>query len=204
MSAAPAKRSRVFTEITNLLGGFGYFSVSLQWLFIALLYFQAFYGILPPIAQAPPPPPPEEPVVVVTSEGPSPLIIGFGIVVTIVMIGLSIYAFIKMPKELVKAGHKTTQAVAHKATPVILKAQGRKDTVRNRRRVTPRIVIVAKLLLIALPIIAAWASQFIPEPALDIALAMVIAFWLASWSVALFGLQYLLVVLFKIKLEAIR
>lgn len=205
MSVVPSPRRRVPLKIVQLVGGFGYFSVALQWLFIALLYFQAFYGILPPIAQPPTPlPPPPTIPAVPASEGPSPLIIGFGIFVTIIMIGVSIYAFIKMPKELVKAGRRTTQAVAHKATPVILKAQGRKDTVKNRRRLTPRLIIIMKVLLVLIPVAAAWGSRFISDPALESTLTMVIAYWLATWSLGLFGLQYLVALILKVKVTDVR
>lgn len=181
--------------IVSFLGALGYISVCLQWLFVALLYFQTLYAAFPmpqPVPESAPPTPS------LTVEAPSPLVLVFGAVVTVIMIGISLYAIIKVPQAIAKTGRRVVEASAEKTAPLLLKASHRPNTKRNRRHLTPRLVVLLKLFSIIIPFVLTWVAQYLITLPLEADLVMVVAYWLAAWSIGYFMLQYGALRLFKL------
>jgi len=135
---------------------------------------------------------------------PGPLEISLFIIVIVLMIAITIYAFIKIPTTLIKASDKAIHKTAQITTPTVMKTLHQKNTSKNRLVFSTRLILVAKLLLILIPVIAAAISDTIIKQSLDHAVAMAVAYTLAGISVLFFILQYSLAYLLRVNSSQLR
>lgn len=197
----PSKKLRAI----NTLGSTGYFFVVTQWLFAFILYFGwinvYFLQAMMPNAPEQPAVPDVAPVQPAGDEAlPLIAIIGIALFVAI-MLGVTIYALIKIPKMIAGAGNKVATVVAQQATPLIIKARQLPQTQKTQLKVRGIMLVYSKVVMVLLPIVFAWSSQFITEQLLPVDTALLVSFIIAIPAVLFFGLQYLFGMIAKIKLK---
>lgn len=112
---------------------------------------------------------------------------------------LTVYVIIKIPSTIVKTGKKVVNEAADNLTPLILKVQHKKDTKKSRRKLTARLALTIKILIVTIPAILSLLSQFQDKPMVDYNVVMFISLWLAGFSIIAFFIQYLLAKIFAIK-----
>jgi hypothetical protein len=188
-------------NIVNFFGAFGYFFCSLQWLWVIMLNFSLIKALILLISpnvdnQAAKP-------LVIFDLGPSPLSMIVAATITIIMVALTIYILIKMPSTIVKTSKKVVHETADNVTPLVLKIQHKKDTRRNYIKLTPRIILVIKTILIIAPVILTFTSQSMENQMIDSSVAVYVSFGLACFSAMSFMLQYILAKLLLIKRQDI-
>ena len=189
-------------SVTNAFGALGYFFGFLQVFWAVMLYFSVIQSTTLFIA-----PDADQPVEHASSfalrtPGPVELII-MGIVV-IIMIGVTIYALVKIPMSIAKAGNKLIHKTTDTVVPIVVRTQHQQDTKKTRARITWKIVLAIKLLLVIVPLAFTAASGLLEKQSIDYAIAMTLGVWLASFSITFFAVQYLLAWLLRIKLAAVR
>lgn len=121
------------------------------------------------------------------------------IVVTVIMAALSLYVIFKLPSTLAKTSKKVVHTAAEGVAPLVLQAQHKKDTKKNRLKLSAGLTIAMKIILVITPVILAFSSQFLSEKVFDFYLAMIISFWLFSFCVVFFAIQYLLAWVLPVK-----
>jgi len=187
--------------LVNFFGALGYLSITLQWILVFIVNFSFIeslallmgsstdkqYQVV-------------EPSAAVNSE-PNLTLIIFGVIVTVAMVLLSVYLFVKMPSMIAKAGKKAVHGVAQHTVPLILKAQHKKDTKKNSRFLTPHLVAVIKAVLIITPAVLIYMSQSLGDKILSFDIAMYASLWLAGVSLVLFVFQYVLAKILVIKID---
>lgn len=190
-------KKRIRKNVTNLFGAFGYFFVALQWLMLVVVYFGFIKSLPMPSTDNQ-----IEPQTVIFIPEASVNVPGmmFAGIVTIAAMALSIYVFIKMPLSMIKTGKKAVHVVAEETTPVVLRVQHKKDTKKNRKLLTLRVVLIMKIILILIPVGLSYASKYLKEPSLDFLSTMHVGLYLAGLSVLAFGLQYLFAKLLSVKI----
>ena len=173
--------------IVTCLGAFGYLFCSLQWLWVALLYFSVIQSAVLLVA------PPAAPSVAQTHMAalPGPIEMVIFAIITAIMIILTIYALVTMPSTIAKTGSKIVRETSEAITPVILRAQHKKETRTLRDKLTPRIVLFVKLLIITIPFVLTALSHLLTKPMISDSIAMTVGGWLALLSVFFFGVQYM-------------
>lgn len=196
MTAKTAARFK--TGLANFFGGIGYMFLILEWMLVALAYFywiqslsfvQDFKNHNPvPIA----------PVVDAPSNDGSLIYLIIGGVITAFMIGLAIYAFIKLPSMVIKATKRVVHTSAEFTTPTALHVQHKKDTKKNRKMMTPRLVFIFKGVFIILAAVLMLLSQLLPVQKLEFSLMLISGLWLLGFSAVCFMLQYVLARLFRV------
>lgn len=178
-------------HIANFFGAIGYLVCSLQWLWMIMLYFsliKALMLLISPSADSPVVKP--SPATVDLSSN-TPLMIVAAIIV-IIMVVLTIYIIVKMPSIIAKTGKKIVHTTANSATPIVLHIQHKKDTTRNHKKLTLRLILAIKIILITVPIILAFTSQFIEKQMIDFSIAIYVSLFLACSSIISFAIQYFL------------
>ncbi len=180
--------------IITSLGAFGYLFCSLQWLWVALLYFSVIQSAI--LLVAPPAAPPVAQTHTTALPGPIEMVI-FAII-TAIMIILTIYALVTIPSTIAKTGNKIVYKTSEAITPVILRAQHKKETGTLRDKLTPKIVLFIKLLIIAVPFVLTALSHLLTKPMISDSIAMTIGGGLALLSVFFFGVQYMAVRILRI------
>jgi len=184
-------------NVVNFFGAFGYIFCSLQWLWTAALNFSLIMAFVTLIS-----PSPSNHVVKSTeslSSGSNPLVIIISIAVTITMALITMYIIIKIPSTIVKTTKKALHNTAENVTPLVLRIQHKKDTKKNHISLTPRLVLIFKIILITAPLILSFTSKFVDKQIFDFYIAMFISLWLACASIAFFAFQYFLTVTLSIK-----
>jgi len=121
------------------------------------------------------------------------------VVVTIIMVALTIYILIKIPSTIVRTSKNIVHKTAEDATPLILRIQHKKDNKSNHLKLTPRLVLFMKIIILIAPVVLSFTSQFIDKQVIDFYIAMYASLWLACVSVIFFVFQYILASLFAIK-----
>ena len=148
-------------KVTNFLGAVGYFFCSLQWLWVILLYSSLITG-LAKIMNTETATQPAQPSANLDLTASVPMII-IAAVITFVMVVLTLYILIKIPSTLIKSSKKVVQIAAEGAVPLILQAQKKKVTKRSRVKLTPFLIVIMKLILIFIPVVLVFVSQFIEK-----------------------------------------
>lgn len=189
----------------NFFGVTGYVLIAFQWGLLVLVYFKWLYEVLlkpmqvqHPVEVPVPIPPPA------ANGEPNTIVFIFGIIITIVMIALTVYAIIKAPSMIAGTGKKVVRAAAKQTTTIVLRAQHKKDTPRNRLKLTPRFIFIFKLTLVLLPLGFAWGSQSLPEKDLSYELTILLSVWMAAISILLFSVQYVLAIVLKVDRNVLR
>lgn len=195
-------KSSIKKAITNLFGSFGYLFCFLQWLWAVLLYFsvvQSASKFVVPTA----PKHIEQPAAA-SFALPGWLTIVIVAIIVIVMVAVTVYAFVKLPMNIVKKSNEAVHKTAETMTPLVLKAQHKKDTQKAHFKMTARLIFVIKSLLIFIPLAASAASGLLQKQAVDYSIALAVGCGLAGISALLFAAQYILGRLLHVKLQDIR
>ncbi|TAL15028.1 hypothetical protein EPN95_00780 [Patescibacteria group bacterium] len=103
---------------------------------------------------------------------------------------LAVYVFMKIPSAVAKTSKKIVHEVAESSVPIVLHAQHLPQTKQNERKVIFRMTVLIKVLIILLPIIAAYCSQFIASQVLQFSVSMYLSLLLAACTTVFFLLQY--------------
>lgn len=184
-------------NIANFFGAVGYFSCSLQWLWTIVLYFsliEAFALFISPnsnnhIIKYP----------IIVDSGSNTLQIIIVAAITIIMGVITVYILIKMPSVIAKTGKKIVHRTAENATPIVLRIQHKKDTKKGHRKLTLRLILIMKTLLILAPVMLSLASQFIEKQMITFSIAMYVSLGLACFSVIFFVFQYFVAAALSVK-----
>ncbi len=197
------QKANLKKKIVNFFGAFGYLFCSLQWLFAVLLYssfIQSLALFLTPENNNEVVEPPEiTPVISNIGSTPSPIQLIITAVIMVSVISLTIYILIKLPSTIIKTGKKIVHETAEFATPILIKAQNKKETKKFHLKLSSRLVLTMKTTLVFIPIILTYLSQFIEKQVLDYRVAIYVSVSIAVISVILFTLQYIFSYLLKIK-----
>jgi len=188
--------------MANSFGAVGYLFSSIQWLWVILLYSSLIIWLAKYLSPANTNQI-SKPVGTANSLSSSVPMIIITAVVTFIMIVLTLYIIIKIPSTLVKASKRVVQGAAEGATPIVLQAQNKKETKRNLIKLTPVIIFIMKLILIIIPVILAFTSQFIEKQVFNFFISMYVAVLLACFSLLFFVFQYLAAGLMSVKKQDI-
>lgn len=184
-------------SIVNIVGAFGYFFCSMQWLWAIMLNFSLIRAILlffsPNFDNQVARP------ASVADLGSNPIFIAIAVLTTVVMVLATIYVLIKMPSTIVKTSKKAVHETASNVTPLILRIQHKKDTKRNYIKLTPRIILLIKTILIIAPVLLIFTPQSIDNQMISHSMAVYVGFCLACMSGVFFAIQYLLAGLLEVK-----
>jgi len=185
----------------NFFGAIGYFFVALQWAWSAMLY----SGLLVSFAQYIKPNVTQQsaPVihVVATGQTTSSFLTIFVAIVVIIVFILTIYVFVKMPSTTANVTKKIVHQTAEYTTPLVLSVQHQTDTKVNHSKIKQKLIIVMKVAMVIIPLILAACSVYLETQKIDYYVAVFASLWLASFSVVLFGIQYLIARFFSLRLR---
>lgn len=184
----------------NFFGGFGYFTIALQLLVVALAYFgwlKGFMDATMPIPQQPPEEAPVAPLPSTVAE-PSFLSITFTVVVLLFCIAIVVYGILKTPQVISRTGSKVVKKTAASTAPLALHAQKKQDTPRNRKKISAKLIVGIKLIFTVLPLIAVAISQFFSASDFSYDALIWSSAVLFCVSILSFGVQYLAAFLFKV------
>lgn len=196
-----SKKPNFKQKLTNLFGGLGYICCATQWLWALLLYFsyiRRIISLVTPIANVKP-----VEVVPVIIQPVNPLTFVVGSIILIIMIAITIFVIIKMPSIIAKTGQKIVHKSTENVIPIILNMQNKKETKRNKIKLSFGLILIFKILLIIIPVILTYTSQFIKDSTFDFYIAMYVSTFLLIISTVLFGIQYLLARLFSVSKQDI-
>lgn len=187
----------------NFFGAFGYLFSCLQWFWAIMLFFSIFksVGIFLGADTAPRF---EEHAAAQVASPPSMLQLAILGVIVVIMVGITVYALVKIPMGIVKTGNKVVHQTARTMTPVIAKARHKPVTKKARRKITVRLIVVGKLLIVAIPLAATALSGLLDKQSIDYAIAMILGGSLAGFAALSFGLQYALAGVLRVKLSELR
>lgn len=181
-------KSNYKKNAANFFGAVGYLFCSFQWLWVMLLYFsliKAFALFITPSSDS---------NVIKSTElinsNSNTLPIIIVAVITIIMVAFTIYIIVKIPSTIIKTSKKIVHEVAEKVTPAILRLQNRKDTKKNHIKLSSGLILILKIVLITVPIILSFMSQFIEKQMIDFYIVMYISLWLGVFSLIFFVSQY--------------
>jgi hypothetical protein len=105
---------------------------------------------------------------------------------------------------IIKTSKKIVHGVAGNVTPLLLKIQHKKDTKKYHIKLTARLILVIKAMVIVIPIILTFTSQFIEKQSIDFFIAMYVSLWLACFSLIFFVIQYSLANILSVKRQELR
>lgn len=184
-------------RVTNAFGFFGYLLCFLQWFWAVILYLSVIQSAVLFVS-----PRANEPIeqphhVAVTPPSSSEMIIA--VIVVVVMVAITIYALFKIPIGIVKTGNKVVHKTAETMAPMVIRAQHKKDTKRVHAKITSKLILAIKLLLIVIPVVLTAASGLLEKQPLDYSIVMTIGWTLACLSVVFFAIQYVLARLLHVK-----
>lgn len=190
------EKTNIGGKFANFFGALGYLSCSLQWLWIVVLYFswiKTLVVIVSPannqVVKTPAPVVFEPNIAVIMVAG----------IIFVVMIMLTIYFLYKIPATIIRTGKKTVQRAANSVAPIILQAQHKKETKKNLIKLTPKITIILKLIIIITPLVLTFTSYLIEKQMIEYSIALFVGIWLACTSIVFFGIQYTIASLLSVK-----
>ena len=182
------------TTVVNTFGTLGYLSVIMQWLWLIVivahpLLSSDFSLFLPSHDTATPPAP-----IIGT---PSPLIVSIVIAVTIVIFAMTFYVLWKLPKNIGTRGALVTKRAATAIVPVI--THHKKISKKRFARISYRVIILIKLMLIVIPVIGLLFAQ--PIDGLDTRAIWAVGLFCGLCSLTYIGAQRLLASLLGVKTD---
>lgn len=199
-------------NIVNSFALVGYFMCFLQWLWVVLLYYSLIEKIgrvlysdssssgedslLVPVR-----------IINIGSSGGVSLpgldfimiLVTFSIAAVVIV--LTLYYLLKMPSTIVKTSEKIVHEAANKVLPLALRLQHKKDTKRNKVKITPKLIIIIKAFLLILALILTCLSKFVDNPYMDLNIAIIVGGILAGFCFCMYLLQYCFGWLLKISLN---
>jgi len=183
-------KSKFKKNLANFFGGVGYFFCLLQWFWVVILYFSIIEKVALFFSTN------NENTVTKTIPtveiGPNLSFTIIAVTITVFMILLTLYVIYKIPSTIIKTGKKIVHGTAETVTPMVLRYQHKKDSKRNHIKLSVRMIIVIKIILIILPFILSLMSQFIEKQSFSFAISMYISVWLAIFCAVSFIIQYVL------------
>lgn len=196
------KKTNTKTNIANIFGALGYLACATQWLWGVLLYSNGLQSYLTSVT-----PKVEKPVVhysvSVVDANTSLLFLIFGAIVTIIIIGLSIYFVVRTPSVIVKTAtqvvHRTTETI----TPAILHMEHKKDTPTNHKKTAAIIKLTLKAILIVIPFVGSVISSYTAMPLFSHTTVLYSSAGLLVVTLALFTIQYLVGIALKVNKKAL-
>lgn len=197
----PKHNQRLKLFCVNFFGVLAYMAITLQILVALLAYFEplkALFELAVPTNKVdqpviPPPSPSTD------QPEPSMLLIIMTVVIVVVMMAVTIYAIIKIPSSIAKVGKKIINQTATASTPLALKISGRKNTAKNRLKITPILKFIFKLIMIILPLVATLFSFMVEHQHIDYSILQIAALFCAGVSFVLFVTQYGMAKLLNLK-----
>lgn len=186
-------------NIANFFGSFGYLFCFLQWFWAVILYFSVIQSVI--LFVSPKANEQIEQPHNLTFALPDSTAMIITAIVVVVMVAITIYIFAKIPVSIVKTSNKIVHKTAETMTPVVIKAQHKKDTKKFHAKITAKLILMIKLLLIIIPIALTAASGLLEKQSMDYSIVMIIGGTLACLSAVFFALQYALAGLFHIKMS---
>lgn len=196
------KQSSFKLSFVNFFGALGYMSVILQWLWVVVLYGPALMDT--PLKQLFLPSenkPLLTPMSHDVATAPSPFTIALAIGITIIVLAVTAYIIIKAPSAVGKTGSKVTHSAAKAVIPVITKHKPIKK--ETRRKLTIRITILSKILLVIIPLVSILPVQFLSDLPVSFDIILIITTANAFLSLILFGLQYVAARIFRVQLTTV-
>ena len=190
-------KHRLKKVIANSFGTLGYLTSFLQWLWATILYLSLIQSTTTFINEYNQTPTQAPTQLSISMPGPLGIII-LGVTV-VVMIAITVYAIIAVPRAIVKTSNKVVHKTAEAAAPLVMRAQHKKESKRLRLKLTTRLVLVVKVLLVVLPLILTAASKLLDEQFISYSIALIAGSALACVSIVFFALQYILALAFKVK-----
>jgi hypothetical protein len=198
----PSANRNLKRSTANFFGAFGYLFCCLQWFWAIMLYFSIFKSVS--IFLGADTTQHAQQAAVPASSPPSTLQLVILAVIVAIMAVITIYALVKIPMGIVKTGNKVAHQTAKTMAPVVMKAQHKPATKKARRRITTRLILVVKLLLVIIPLAATAFSGLLDRQSIDFTIALFLGGFLAGFAAVSFGLQYALAGLFRVKLSELR
>ncbi len=193
---AKASQPSISTFAANSAGALGYFSLLMQWLWLAIVFlpgllengtFKAIFLSKPSI---------DQPIHSTTSTLTDSPVAMIGVVmITLIMIALTIYVVLKIPGAVAKSGRKITNEVTNVAVPII--THHKKVSAKKQRALTFAISFFVKFCLAAI----AYLLLIIPPSGtvtLDGGIIWAIGSIFAASSFVWFGTQYAIAKLFAL------
>jgi len=181
-TAQKTKRQRSKT-VANVFGTLGYLSILLQWTWTLLLLcyplITADHSFLLPNTPAEPFHPTN------TAVASSPITAVLAIAVTAFILVATVIVIARLPKQIGKRGAQITHQTADSLIPIVTKH--RPIPQKKRRVLSYRIILIAKVVAILLPIAGlVWTAS--PYPLTD-AIVWTIGIYCAGWSATYFMIQ---------------
>lgn len=195
-------RTDLKRRIANAFGSIGYFFSFFAWFWALMLYFSLLKATVTLVAPNADVPVVETPQVTVALPGWLEMTIV--IAVTVIMLIVTLYALIKLPSKIAKVSSDVVHKTTATAAPIIIKSQHKKDTPKNRMRLTPMLILALKIVIVIIPLVASLASKLLDKQSIDYTIAIIIAYGIAGLSVLFFAIQYSLASAFRIKITDIR
>lgn len=183
--------------LANIFGTLGYLACLTAWSWIGIIFMPSILGnehvekLLIPMSA-------EDNLQPLTYSPPSIVSIVIAMIVTILVLGLTIYVLLRAPVSVAGTGKKATTKVAEATVPLITQ---RKNLPKDQKEVlTAQLIKVIKLIIILLPVAVSFVGHAVQLPLpVDIVvlfsgiLAMIGTFW--------FSAQYILARILKVPLE---
>ncbi|MGB4768571.1 MAG: hypothetical protein WBP22_04905 [Candidatus Saccharimonas sp.] len=189
------ERTQKRLVIANTFGSFGYISVLFQWLWTFLILAYPLLSSRPDFLFLPS----SEPTFThdTTPAPASPFLVIIAIAATIAILGVTVVAVARLPKNVGKKGATLTRNTTAAVLPAI--THHKKLTKKKRVQLSYRIVLVIKLLLVTLPLVALLFGQPLEKITPEVVWAM--AFFCAACSISYFLVQHLLARFMRISNE---
>jgi len=187
------------TAVANFFGGLGYLFCFLQWFWVVALYFSVVQSAI--LFVAPTADSPVERSTAPALEIPSTVSMIILAITIVVMVIVTVYVLVKMPIGIAKASNKAVHQAAKTMTPVIIKAQHKKDSKKFRAKIEAEVMLLIKLVLIVIPVALAAGSGLLEQQSVSYTIALIVGGGLACFSVLQFAIQYGLAGILHIKLK---
>jgi len=194
-----ASKTNIRLKIVNFFGSVGYLACVFQWLWAILLYFSLIEGYaksITPASEVHNTSPVSSPINISSPDILQVLVV---LAITVVMVAITIYIIIKMPSIVSNTSRKIVHQAADNIAPVVMQAQKKPFSKRNQQKLSSKIIIFLKVLLVFAPVIASIFSKLLDKQIMEFYLVMIVTFWLASFSIVFFSAQYLFSWLFKVR-----
>jgi hypothetical protein len=183
--------------ISNAFGSLGYLFCVLQCFWTIMLYFSVIQPFILFISSTDSKQAEHTPSFTFTLPGPVQAAIL--IAVTVIMVAITVYALVRIPMAIVKTSNKAVYKTTAAVVPVVIKAQHKKDTPAVRRRLTSKVVLVLKVLLVIIPAVLTATSGLLEKQSIDYSIAVIVGCGLACLSLIFFTIQYVLAGLLRVK-----
>jgi hypothetical protein len=140
------KRTQLFA---NILGGFGYASVLLQWLWVSVLFLPSFFENAS-VKNFLLPEPTGQPTLHIELAGPPIILTSIAVILTLIILVLTVVVVARLPVTIAKTGKNVTKKAAIASLPLV--TRHRKLPAKKQRELTVRMIKIIKLFMILMPV----------------------------------------------------